>query len=63
VLTDKTSFKRCACSLRLLFRAVRTAKEPAAHVLCLWLILTNKQVSGRVGLVFLACSDSLWVGW
>jgi len=34
VLTNKTSFKRCACSLRLLFKAVRTAKEPTACALC-----------------------------
>jgi len=63
VLTNKTSFKRCVCSPRLLFRAVRTAKEPVVRVLCSGLILTNIQVSGQVGLVFAACSSSLQVGW
>jgi hypothetical protein len=63
VLTDRTSFKRCACSPRLLFRAVRTAKEPAARALCSWSILTNRRVSGRVGLVFPARGDGLRVGW
>ena len=57
--TNKTSFKRCACSLRLLFRAVKTAKVPTACALCLGLILTNKQVSKQVGLIFAACSSSL----
>ena len=63
MLTDRTSFKRCACSLRLLFRAVRTAKELVARALCLWPILTNRQVSRWVGLVFPARSGSLRVGW
>ena len=63
VLTDSTSFKRCACSPRLLFRAVRTAKAPAARALCSGLILTNRRVSGRVGLAFAACSGGLRVGW
>jgi len=63
VLTNRTSFKRCACSLRLLFRTIKTAKEPAVRVLCLRLILTNIQVLGQVGLVFVACSGSLRVGW
>ena len=63
VQTNRTSFKRCACSLRLLFRAVRTAKAPTARALCSGLILTNIQVSGQVGLVFAACSSGLQVGW
>jgi hypothetical protein len=63
VLTDKTSFKRCTCPLRLLFKAGRTAKAPAARALCSGLILTNKRVSGRVGLVFAACNGGLRVGW
>jgi hypothetical protein len=62
VLTDRTSLKRCACSPRLLFRAVRTAKEPAVRALCSGLILTNRRVSGRVGLVFAVRSGGLWVG-
>ena len=48
VLTNSTSFKRCACSPRLRFRAVRTAKVPVARALCLGLILTNKRVLGQV---------------
>jgi hypothetical protein len=63
VLTDRTSFKRCACSPRLLFRAVRTAKAPAVRALCSGPVLTNRRVSGRVGLVFVACSGGLPVGW
>ena len=62
MLTNSTSFKRCVCSSRLLFRAVRTAKAPAAHALCLGLILTNRWVLGRVGLAFAACSGGLRVG-
>ena len=60
MLTDRTSFKRCACSPRLLFRAVRTAKAPAARALC---SVPNRRVSGRVGLVFAARSGCLRVGW
>ena len=63
VLTDRTSFKRCVCSPRLLFRAIRTAKAPAVYALCSGLILANRQVSGQVGLVFVACSGGLWVDW
>jgi hypothetical protein len=62
VLTDSTSFKRCVCSPRLLFRAVRTAKAPMACALCLGLILTNRWVLGQAGLAFAACSGGLWVG-
>jgi len=63
VRTNRTSFKRCVYSLRLLFRAVKTAKAPAACALCSGLILTNIQVSRQVGLVFAACSGGLRVGW
>jgi len=63
VRTDRTSFKRGACSPRLLFRAVKTAKAPAARALCSGPIRTNIRVSGRVGLVFAACSGGLRVGW
>lgn len=63
VQTDRTSFKRCACTLKLLFKAVKTAKAPAARALCLGPILTNIRVFGRVGLVFAACSGGLQVGW
>ena len=42
VLIARTSFKRCACSLRLLFRAVRTVKVPVACALCSGLIFTNR---------------------
>ena len=62
VLTDRTSFKRCACSPRLLFRAVRTAKAPAARTLCSGLILTNRRVSGQVSSVFAACGGVLQGG-
>ena len=60
--TNRTSFKRCACSLRLLFRAVKTVKASAVRALCSGLILTNIQVSRQVGLVFAAYSSSLRVG-
>ena len=63
VLTDRTSFKRCACSPRLLFKAVKTAKAPAACTLCSVPILMNRRVSGQVGLVFAARSGGLRVGW
>jgi hypothetical protein len=63
MLTDRTSFKRCVCSLRLLFRAVRTIKAPIVRTLCLGLVLTNRWVLEWVGLVFVACSGGLLVGW
>jgi hypothetical protein len=59
VRTNRTSFRRGACSPRLLFRAVKTTKAPTARALCSGPILTNIQVSGRVGLVFAACSSGL----
>ena len=59
VLTNRTFFKRYVYSLRLLFKAVKTTKAPAAHALCLGLILTNRQVLGQVSLVFAVCSSSL----
>jgi len=59
--TNKTSFKRCACFLRLLFRAVKTTKVLITRALCSRLILMNIQVSKQVGLVFVACSGSLQV--
>jgi hypothetical protein len=63
VRTNRTSFRRGACSPRLLFRAVKTAKAPVARALCSGLILTNIRVSGQVGLVFAAYSGGLQVGW
>ena len=63
MLTNSTSFKRCVCSVRLLFRATRTTKAPIACALCLGLILTNRWVLGRVGLAFVAYSGGLRVGW
>jgi hypothetical protein len=63
ILTDRTSFKRCVCSLRLLFRAVRTTKAPTICALCLGPVLTNRWVLGWVGLVFMAYSGGLLVGW
>jgi hypothetical protein len=63
VQTNRTSFRRGACSPRLLFKAIKTAKVPAVRALCLGPILTNIQVLGRVGLVFAACSGGLQVGW
>jgi hypothetical protein len=62
VRTNRTSFKRCACSPRLLFRAIKTTKALAARALCLGPILTNIQVLGQVGLVFVAYSGGLQVG-
>jgi hypothetical protein len=59
VWTNRTSFKRCACSLRLLFKAVKTTKAPTAHALCLGPILTNIWVLEWVGLVFAAYSGGL----
>ena len=61
VLINKTSFKKYTCSLRLLFKAVKTTKELVVHVLCLRLILINIQVLRQVSLVFVACSSSLQV--
>ena len=63
VQTNRTSFRRGACSPRLLFRAVRTAKALAARALYLGSIFINKRVLGCIALVFGARRGSLQAGW
>jgi hypothetical protein len=53
-LVERTSLRRCACFPRVFFSPIWSANEPAARAGWSGPILTNRRVSGRVGLAFSA---------